>query len=99
MELDATPIVVGIAGFVILWGAVRNKNPIDVIRLVLSGKSPYTARPLDPVAAAVAGATAQGSAVTGPAIPGGTGEATNANSSSFIPGAAGYTAPILPRTT
>lgn len=88
MELDAVPVVIGIAGFVILWGAVRNRNPIDVIQLVLKGESPLGARPLDPVAASVAGATAEGSAQAG---------ATNAQPSGFIPAPVTHATPILPR--
>lgn len=44
--MDTLPIVTGIAGFVILWGAIRNKNPLEAIQFALQGKDPNTARPL-----------------------------------------------------
>lgn len=43
MELDVLPVVLAIAGFILLYGAVQNKNPLEVIRLALQGKDPSSA--------------------------------------------------------
>lgn len=39
-------VLMGIAGAVILYGAVTNRNPIDVIKLTLQGQPLDKARPI-----------------------------------------------------
>ena len=46
VEISTVTVVVGIGGAVILYGAVTNRNPIDVIKLTLQGKDISAARPL-----------------------------------------------------
>lgn len=48
--LSTLNVVVTVAGAVTLYAAIRNKNPIDVIKLSLTGKSLDTARPVVPTA-------------------------------------------------
>lgn len=43
MEIETITVVMAIAGAVLLYGAIKNKNPIDVIKLTLQGKDPNTA--------------------------------------------------------
>jgi hypothetical protein len=38
MEFETLPIVVLVAGTVLLYGAIKNKNPIGVIKAALTGK-------------------------------------------------------------
>lgn len=40
MELDTITVVMAIAGAVMLYGAIKNKNPLEVIKLTLQGKNP-----------------------------------------------------------
>lgn len=44
MSLVTLVMVVG--GFLLLYGAVKNLNPLDVIRNALTGKDIHTAKPL-----------------------------------------------------
>lgn len=46
MELETTTVVMGIGGAVILYGAITNRNPIDVIKLTLQGRPITEARPI-----------------------------------------------------
>jgi hypothetical protein len=46
VEFNTTTVLVGIGGAVVLYGAVTNRNPIDVIKLTLQGKDIAGARPL-----------------------------------------------------
>jgi len=46
MELETIPVVILVGAIVLLYGAIRNKNPIDVIKLALSGKSLDGAKPM-----------------------------------------------------
>ncbi len=45
-ELNTPTVIIGIAGGVLLYGAITNRNPIDVIKLTLSGGDITKARPL-----------------------------------------------------
>lgn len=45
-ELSTVTVVVGIAGGIVLYGAVTNRNPLDVIKLTLQGQDISKARPL-----------------------------------------------------
>lgn len=89
--MDTLPIVTGIAGFVILWGAIRNKNPLKAIQLALQGQDPNTAPPLY-VAAAPAGA------VPSEELPGTPqpGDDARTDPPGFEPGPNTYVVPILP---
>lgn len=46
MELETITVIMAIAGAVLLYGAIKNKNPIDVIKLTISGKDPKDAAAL-----------------------------------------------------
>lgn len=45
-RLQTLPVVVGLAGFVILYGAITNRNPIDVVKLTLTGGDLSKAAPI-----------------------------------------------------
>ena len=89
--MDTLPIVTGIAGFVILWGAIRNKNPLKAIQLALQGQDPNSAPPMYvPVAPA--------GAVPSQTLPG-TPEAdadARTDPPGFVPGPDTYVIPRLP---
>lgn len=89
--MDTLPIVTGIAGFVILWGAIRNKNPLEAIQFALQGKDPNTARPLY-TPAGPAGA------VPSQSLPGTPQADADARTDppGFVPGPNTYVVPILP---
>jgi hypothetical protein len=55
--MDLLPVVVGVAGGVLIWCALKNKNPLDVVQFALQRKDINTARPMfaTPVAGAVTG--------------------------------------------
>lgn len=44
--MDTIPVITGIAGFVLIWSALKNKHPLDVIQFALQGKPLDGARPL-----------------------------------------------------
>lgn len=46
MELETITVVMAVAGMVLLYGAVKNKNPLEVIKLALQGKDVNSAAPL-----------------------------------------------------
>lgn len=46
MEIETITVVMAIAGVVLLYGAVKNKNPLEVIKLALQGKDVSGAAPL-----------------------------------------------------
>ena len=46
MDLDVMTVALALAGTVMLYGAIKNKNPIGLVKAVLSGQSPETAPPL-----------------------------------------------------
>ena len=85
------PIVIGLAGFVVLYGAVRNKRPDDIIRLALQGKDVAGARPLSaPIVPA--------GAIPSQTLPGTpqAGDDARTDPPSFQPGPNTYVVPILP---
>lgn len=45
-DFDVLTITLALAGTVILYGAIKNRNPIDVIKLTLQGKPLDSATPL-----------------------------------------------------
>jgi len=49
--MDLLPVVIGVAGGVLVWAALKNKNPLEVIQLALQGKDVNTAKPMFAVAA------------------------------------------------
>ena len=46
MDIETLPVVMAVAGLVLLYGAIFNKNPVEVVRLALTGKDPSTAKPI-----------------------------------------------------
>ncbi len=66
-NLQTLPLVVGVAGAVLLYGAVTNRNPLDVIKLALTGKPLNTAKPLFNAGASTGGPT---TSLNGPTLPG-----------------------------
>jgi hypothetical protein len=46
--MDLVPVLAGIGGFVLLWSALKNKHPMDVIQFSLQGLPLDGARPLSP---------------------------------------------------
>ena len=44
--MNMTALVMLFAGFVLLYGAIKNKNPLEVIKNALSGKPPSSASPI-----------------------------------------------------
>lgn len=46
MDIEILPVVMLVAGMVLLYGAVRNKNPLQVVQLALQGKDISTAAPI-----------------------------------------------------
>jgi hypothetical protein len=70
--VDLVAVLSGISGAVLVWSALKNKNPIKAVQLALSGGDPNTAPAfaavMDP-ASSPAGWTGQGEAntpLTGP---------------------------------
>lgn len=47
--MDLIAVVSGAFGAVLMWCALKNKNPLEVIQFSLQGKDPHTARPLSTV--------------------------------------------------
>lgn len=45
-ELNAVTVAMAVVGAVCIYGAVTNRNPIDVVRLTIQGEDISTARPL-----------------------------------------------------
>lgn len=69
MELETLTVVMAVAGLVLLYGAVTNRNPLEVIQKAVSGEDISTASPLsrsggtagnDPPPGAVDGSTLPG---------------------------------------
>lgn len=58
--MDLIPVIAGVVGGVLMWSALKNKNPLEVIQLALQGQPVEKAKPL--FAETPAGATALGSA-------------------------------------
>jgi hypothetical protein len=44
--MDLLPVVIGVAGGVLIWAALKNKNPLEVVQLALQGKDVNTAKPM-----------------------------------------------------
>ena len=89
--MDTLPVVTAIAGFVMLWGAIRNKNPLKAVQLALQGKDPNLAPPMYvPVT--------PGGAIPSQTLPGtpqADGDART-DPPGFTPGPNTYVVPILP---
>jgi hypothetical protein len=65
--MDLTAVLAGCVGAILVWSAIKNKHPLDVIKLSLQGQSLDGARPLNALAAP---APAQ-PGVTAPQLPNG----------------------------
>lgn len=92
--MDVLPIILGLGGFVILYGAVRNKRPDDIVRLALQGKDINGARPL----AAPLIPPVPAGAVPSTSLPGTpqAGDDARTDPPGFQPGPNTYVVPILP---
>lgn len=58
--MDLVAVLTGCVGGILMWSAVKNKHPLDVIKFSLQGKPLDTARPMF-----------AGAVPTAPALPGG----------------------------
>ncbi len=97
--MQTIPVVTGIAGFVLLWAGIRNKNPLKAIQLALQGQDPNTAPPLvTGILGASLGSGAPAGAVPSQSLPGtpqADGDART-DPPSFQPGPNTYVVPIMP---
>lgn len=59
--MDLVPVLAGIGGIILMWSALKNKHPLDVIQFSLQGKPLDTARPLSPDIGGLLGAIIPGS--------------------------------------
>jgi hypothetical protein len=59
--MDLIPVIAGVAGGVLIWASLKNKNPLEVLQFALQGKPVETAKPIDAIAASPAGAETKGS--------------------------------------
>lgn len=46
MDLETLPVVMFITGMILLYGAITNRNPVDVVQLALQGKDISAAAPI-----------------------------------------------------
>lgn len=60
--MDLTAVLAGLSGAVLVWCALRNKHPIKVVQLALSGGDPNTAPPFTAATDSPAGFTGKGEA-------------------------------------
>lgn len=44
--MSITTLIMLVGGFLLLYGAVKNKNPLEVIRNALTGKDIQSSKPL-----------------------------------------------------
>lgn len=56
--MDLTGVLAGCVGAILVWCAIKNKHPLDVIQFSLQGKPLDTARPLNALVPGVAPAPA-----------------------------------------
>jgi hypothetical protein len=59
--MDLVPVLAGIGGIILLWSALKNKHPMDVIQFSLQGLPLDGARPLSPDIGGLLGAIIPGS--------------------------------------
>jgi len=45
-DIDVLTVTLALAGVIILYGAIKNKNPLEVLKLTLQGKDINLAKPL-----------------------------------------------------
>jgi hypothetical protein len=59
MDLDLVAVLSGISGGVLIWCSLKNKHPIEVVKLALTGGDPNAAKPFtsfnEPAAAGPSG--------------------------------------------
>lgn len=100
MDFEALPVVVLVAGMVLLYGAIKNKNPIGVIQAALTGKDLSTVAPLMGAANTAGPGAIPGTAL--PGTPGADGDARtdppsfDPNRDSILPNYGGSTSPRIP---
>ena len=44
--MNMTALILTFAGFVLLYGAIKNKSPLEVIKNAITGKPPSSASPI-----------------------------------------------------
>ena len=70
MDLNLTAVLSGIVGAVLVWCSLKNKHPVDVVKLALSGGNPNDAKPFtslsDPSPAGWSGTGEGSTPLTGP---------------------------------
>lgn len=49
MDIELVPLMMVVGGSVLLYGAIKNRNPIDVVKMALTGKPLTAARQLNTV--------------------------------------------------
>lgn len=68
--MDLTGVLAGIVGVVLVWGSLKNKHPLQAVKLALSGGNPNDAGPFVAVTDSPAGWTGEGGAELGLTEPG-----------------------------
>jgi hypothetical protein len=68
--VDLVAVLAGISGGVLVWCSLKNKHPLQVVQLALSGGNPMDAAPFTAVTDSPAGWTGQGDAQLGLTEPG-----------------------------
>lgn len=63
--MDLVGVLAGITGGVLVWCSLKNKHPLEVVRLALSGGDPNTAKPITALIDTAAGSDG-GPGLTGP---------------------------------
>lgn len=59
--MDLVPVLAGIGGIILMYAALKNKHPLDMIQLTLQGMPLDGARPLSPDIGGLLGAIIPGS--------------------------------------
>lgn len=91
--MDILPVVVGIGGAVLIWGAIRNKNPIEAIKLTLQGQDPNGASPISSTTVTMPAGAVPSESLPGTPQPG---DDARTDPPGFTPGPNTYVVPILP---
>jgi hypothetical protein len=71
-DISLTAVLSGLVGGVLVWCSLKNKHPIEVVKLALSGGDPNTAKPFTAMTDTPAGWAGSGDAsipLTGPGGP------------------------------
>lgn len=82
MELETLTVFMAVAGTVMLYGAITNRNPIDVIKLTLQGGDISQARPLSTT---LSGSNPFAEVIPGTAVPSPGNMHSNGRGARFFP--------------